>query len=120
MLLRKKATEKYNFISANFKTNTQNESYKYIIMKGNNSGVIKRCMESRPGWEETAHFNTIFNFRWQQTSHGIRFDQLSMNGKRQMVNHFSHHSAITTKDNLFKNLSEYLNTKVFEFVPLTF
>lgn len=30
------------------------------------------------------------------------------------------HSAITTKDNLFKNLQEYMDTKVFNIVPMTF
>lgn len=77
-------------------------------------------METRQGWEETAEFDTMFNFRWQQTSHGIKFNQLSMNGKRQMVNHFENHATITTKDNLFKNLAEYLDTNVFKTVPLTF
>lgn len=120
LILRKKATERYNIISANFKTNAQNETLKYIIMKGNNSDIIRRCMDLRPGWEETADFNTMFNFRWQQFSKGIKFDQLSINGKRQMVSHFPYHAAITTKDNLFKNLNEYLDTKVFDFVPLTF
>jgi len=120
MMLRKKATEKYNTISANFKTQVQNESYKYIILPGNNSGVIKRCMQVRTDWEETANFNTMFNFKWQQTSQGIRFDQISTNGKKQMVNHFAGHSAITTKDSLFKNMSEHLKEKVFEYVPLTF
>lgn len=89
-------------------------------MKGNNSGVVKRCMENRAGWEETADFNTMFNFKWQQTSYGIRFDQLSINGKKQMVNHFINHASITTKDNLFKNLYDYLDNKVFDYVPLTF
>jgi hypothetical protein len=118
-LLRKKANEKYNSISANFKSQVQKEAYKYIVMKGNNWGVIKRCMENRSGWEETVDFDTMFNFRWQQTSHGLRFGQLSINGKRQIVNHFPNHYVITTKDNLFKNLYEMLDTKVFNFVPLT-
>lgn len=39
---RKKATEKYNSISANFKITAQNQAYKYIIMKGNNSNIIKK------------------------------------------------------------------------------
>ena len=77
-------------------------------------------METRPGWEETAEFDTMFNFRWQQSSNGIKFDQLSINGKKQIVNHFEHHSTITTKDNLFKNLGEYLDINVFKTVPLTF
>lgn len=40
--LRKKVTEKYNYISANLKANSENEAYKYIIMKGNNSSVVTR------------------------------------------------------------------------------
>lgn len=118
--LRKKVTQKYNYISANLKANIENEAYKYIVLRGNNSEVIKRCMRCRVGWEETAEFNTMFNFKWQQSSNGIKFNQISINGKKQMVNHFEHHSAITTKDNLFKNLNECLDNKVFEFVPLTF
>ena len=38
-------------------------------------------MENRVGWEETADFNTMFNFKWQQTSNGIKFEQISVNGK---------------------------------------
>jgi len=80
-LLENKATEKYNSISANFKQSVKNQAYKYIVMKGNNSNVIERCMKLRSGWEETAEFDTMFHFRWQQTSQGIKFNQLSMNGK---------------------------------------
>lgn len=77
-------------------------------------------MDNRPGWEETADFNTMFNFRWQQFSFGIKFNQLSTNGKRQMVNHFEKHWAITTKDNLFKNLVKYMHSNVSDLVPITF
>jgi len=39
---------------------------------------------------------------------------------KQMVNHFENHFAITTKDNLFRNLSDHLEAKVFNIVPMTF
>ncbi|CAI2376791.1 unnamed protein product [Moneuplotes crassus] len=120
LALRKKATEIYNNLSSNYKINSQKQCLKYIIMKGNNSNVIERCMKLRPGWEQTAQFDTMFNFKWQQTSQGIKFNQLSTNGKKQLVNHMENHAQITTKDNLFKNLCENLDKKVFEYVPMTF
>lgn len=96
------------------------ELYKYIIMKGNNSEVIKACMEHRPDWEEIPSFSTIFNFKWQPFSRGIKFDLLSINGQKQLVNHFENHCEITTKDRLFTNLKEYSESEVFNYVPLTF
>ncbi|CAI2376333.1 unnamed protein product [Moneuplotes crassus] len=120
LALRRKATEIYNNLSSNYKINAQKQSLKFIIMKGNNSNVIERCMKLRPGWEQTVQFDTMFNFKWQQTSHGIRFDQLSINGKKQLVNHLENHAQITTKDCLFKNLCEHLDKTVFEYVPMTF
>lgn len=77
-------------------------------------------MERRPDWEEISDFSTIFNFKWQPISRGIKFDMLSTNGQRQIVNHFENHPEITTKDKLFMNLREYDENKVFEHVPLTF
>ena len=77
-------------------------------------------MERRPGWEEISDFSTIFNFKWQPISRGIKFDMLSTNGQRQIVNHFENHSEITTKDKLFMNLREYDVDRVFQYVPLTF
>ena len=37
-----------------------------------------------------------------------------------MVNHYENHWLITTKDNLFKNLVQYLKHDVYNIVPLTF
>lgn len=118
--LRRKANEKYNTISANYKLTSKKQGLKYIIMKGNNSQIIEKWMSLRPGWQKTTEFDTMFNFRWQQTSNGIKYSQLSMNGKRQLVNHMEHHHQITTKDNLFTNMWEHLGPKVFEYVPMTF
>lgn len=39
--------------------------YKYFIAQGNNSAVIRKCMELRDDrWEETNGFDKLYNFRW--------------------------------------------------------
>ena len=48
------------------------------------------------------------------------FELVSRNGQKQMVNHFEHHSVITTKDNLFRSLQKYWEADVFDYVPITF
>ena len=77
-------------------------------------------MKKRKHWEETSYYNTIFNFKWQPTSKGIKFDLVSKNGQKQMVNHFENHKAITTKDNLFRCLHKYWEAYVYDYVPITF
>lgn len=82
--------------------------FKYIICNGNNSEVVRRCMETRhPEWQEISYYSKIFNFKWKPFSNGIRFEQLSLYGQRQLVNHIINHDDITMKDSLFKNLSKY-------------
>ncbi len=99
------------------------ESYSFVIMFGNNCGIIRRGFERRMDhWKESPTFTSIFHFKWQPFSKGLRFDQLSLSQK-QMVNHFECHHEITTKDCLFRNLLAYSESKhlnVFDFVPLTF
>ena len=73
-------------------------------------------------WKEVTYYSSIFHFKWQPFSKGIRFEQLSY-AQKQMVNHFEFHSEITTKDFLFKNLLAYAQLSklsVFDYVPLTF
>ena len=98
--------------------------FKYIICPGNNSDVVRRCMKTRhPHWQEIPSYSKIFNFKWKPFSTGIRFDELSLYGNKQMVNHIPHHEEITMKDSMFKNLSAYCRENkldVFNYVPLTF
>jgi len=81
-------------------------------------------MESRhPQWQEIPEYSKIFNFKWKPISAGIRFEQLSQYGSRQIVNHIENHEEISMKDNLFNNLSvHWVESKlnVFDYVPLTF
>eukprot|EP01022_Parablepharisma_sp_SALTPOND_P013287 TRINITY_DN1768_c0_g1_i1.p1 TRINITY_DN1768_c0_g1~~TRINITY_DN1768_c0_g1_i1.p1 ORF type:complete len:716 (+),score=63.40 TRINITY_DN1768_c0_g1_i1:921-3068(+) len=98
------------------------DPYIFVIMPGNNSQIIRRCMEKRVDWKEAPGFCSIFHFKWQPFSKGLRFDQISLSQK-QMVNHFENHYEVTTKDGLFKNLLPYVDHRkknVFDYVPLTF
>ena len=47
--------------------NTQAQShYKYVILPGNNSEIVKECMLLRADrWQETSSFDKLFNFKWQ-------------------------------------------------------
>ena len=56
------------------------EHYKYIVMPGNNSKIIKEIMEKRDWWIECPPFNTVFNLKWSPVSHGIKFDRLHQSG----------------------------------------
>jgi len=98
------------------------DPYTFVIMPGNNSQIIKRVLEKRYDWKEAPGFCSIYNFKWQPFSKGLRFDQISLSQK-QMINHFENHHEVTTKDCLFKNLLTYVEHKrgnVFDYVPLTF
>jgi hypothetical protein len=55
--------------------NKMQTKYKYCVIKGNNSAAVHRCMELRSDrWEQTNHFDKLFNFKWQPVSRGIQFD----------------------------------------------
>lgn len=74
-------------------------------------------------WQETSSSDKLANFRWQQLSRGIAFDQVNSCGTRQLVNHIQNHALITTKHQLFSTLVQYCETKrldVFQYLPLTF
>jgi hypothetical protein len=53
------------------------DSYKYIVMGGNNSKLIKEVLQKRENWEETHPFSSLYNFKWKPDSNGLRFDQLN-------------------------------------------
>ncbi len=93
-------------------------------MRGNNSDIIKRVLEGRKAnWVEVSSTNTLFNFKWAPLSKGLRFDQLTTHGQKQLVNHFERHSEISQKDKLFMNMQKYCEAQklnVFDFLPVTF
>jgi len=99
------------------------EYYGFSITEGNNSQLVRKIMEKRcHSWKEVPNFSSVFHYKWQPISRGIRFELLNK-AQKQMVNHFEGHEEITTKDMLFKNLLAYCELNkmnAFDFVPLTF
>ena len=105
----------------------------FAVIPGNNSGLIRDAMLRRSHkWREASSLNDhACHFRWQPVSYGLKFDQLCtlVNPNvhpytKQLVNHFEHHSHLTEKSKLFKNLTDYslnrLRENVFNYMPLTF
>jgi len=100
--------------------------YKYIIADGSKGeqpgdlykNLIREAMQQRPEWIEVPNISTIYNFKWQPFSDGIRFDELQTKGKlRQSVNHLKWHSCISDKSNLFTTLKRHCEinkTNVFD------
>lgn len=59
------------------------QRFKFAICPGNNSNIIRRCMQLREErWEETNSFDKMFNFKWQPFSRGIKFDSVNSFGFR--------------------------------------
>jgi hypothetical protein len=106
------------------KQNKGVNKFKFIIISGNNSAVVRKCMALRVDrWEETNHFDKLYNFKWQPTSRGLNFNLNNQLGTRQLVNHIGNHGSITTKDKLFESMFAYCEEKrqdVFKYLPITF
>ncbi|CDW90267.1 ttl domain containing protein [Stylonychia lemnae] len=122
--LQKQIRAKYNDISVTQRQISKDEPYKYIVIRGNNSELVKKCLDQRGSdWQEISSNNTIFHFKWVPFSKGIRFDYLSSHGYKKMVNHFEYQEQISQKDWLMINLSKYCEQQrlnVFDFIPVTF
>jgi hypothetical protein len=94
-------------------------------MPGNNSGIIRKAIEKRSWWIEIQPVHSMYNFKWQPTSHGIKFERMgsqfnkdvpvisTMGGgsakenttiaelqSRQLINHVENHHFLTEKCNL--------------------
>ena len=66
-------------------------------------------MKHRTNWKECLVSDTnLFHFKWQHTSSGINFGNLSkVLTDLQVVNHYEYHTGISNKLNLFLNLMKY-------------
>ena len=77
----KEIKAKYNDISMSMNINGRDEPYRYIVIRGNNSELVKKCLDYRQGdWQELQSTNTLFHFKWSPFSKGIRFDYLTGHG----------------------------------------
>lgn len=104
---------------------------KFVVLPGNNSGLIREAMLRRNyKWEETTQNDSSYHFKWQPVSYGIKFDQISNQipqgthlVTKQLVNHFEFHGHLTEKSKLFKSLTEFSLKKrenIFDYLPVTF
>ena len=72
MMMKQEALEKSKQYS---QMNKQSNKFKYIVLNGNNSKIVKDCLKLRASkWEETEAYDTLFNFKWNCISRGIKFD----------------------------------------------
>eukprot|EP00741_Cyanophora_paradoxa_P007505 tig00001130_g7259.t1 len=96
-------------------------NYRYVILKGNNSAIVKDALSKRPWWEESSD-ERVWNFFWKQTGHKIDYASLSSKS-RQIVNHFEGNGEICTKSGLYRNLRAYFErncANVFDAIPITY
>ena len=57
------------------KLNKGVNKFKFVLITGNNSACVRKCMALRADrWEETNHFDKLYNFKWQPTSRGLNFN----------------------------------------------
>ena len=76
-----------NYISNNVKISSietkkicfpKEKFFYYIILPGNNSILVKNCMNHRVNWKECPSSATsIFHFKWQQSSAGVDFNNFN-------------------------------------------
>lgn len=52
------------------------DCYKFIVVPGNNSGLIRKALERRDWWIEIPPVHSMYNFKWQPVSYGIKFERL--------------------------------------------
>ena len=52
------------------------DCYKFIIGYGNNSGLIRNALKQRSWWIEIQPVHSMFNFKWNPVSDGIKFARL--------------------------------------------
>jgi hypothetical protein len=51
------------------------DCYKFIVVAGNNSGLIRKALERRDWWIEIPPVHSMYNFKWQPVSAGIKFER---------------------------------------------
>ena len=84
--------------------------YHYLLLPGNNSGLVREVLRRRPWWgklpatEEGGELPP-FNLRWKSITDKIPWGAVMASSIRQMVNHIPKHSCLTTKSGLYRHLA---------------
>ena len=132
--LEKKQPEKIPFANAYVE-----DCFKFSVIEGNNCGLVRSALLRRDWWIQIPIVHSLYNFRWQPVSYGIKFEMLSpLKAKpgeigssleppsieeKQMVNHFEFHAQLSEKANLFawmQRACEAAKENVFDCCPVTF
>lgn len=104
------------------KPNEEEGLYKYQLIRGNNSSLVQRVLDSRPNWSELeSRHLTIYQFKWAPVSRCINYEQLNIHKQRKVVNHLERHDALTTKDLLYLNMYKFCESQkvnVFKYMPI--
>ena len=100
------------------------KKYYYLILPGNNSALVEKCLLTRPCWRKIKNNNNTIkcNFIWTELSQEINFPSHNDASLAQIINHFENHNEISNKKNLFINLLKfcvYNRIDLFSFFPLT-
>ena len=95
-----------------------------MVLPGNNSSLVERCILTRPNWRKIkdSRLTISCNFIWTELSQEIDFPLHNETCYSQIVNHFENHYEISNKKNLFINLLKYCENNqlnLFSFYPLT-
>ena len=116
--------------SSNNQTSILDQSFNYyIIIKGHNYNIIKKCLNLRDNWKEIPEsfiqkYNNC-NLLWSPLSSDINFDDFSyyISNRIKFTNHFEYHSSLTNKLFLFYNIikycEKYSKKNIFNFLPFT-
>ena len=98
--------------------------YRFNLIKGNNSGLVKRVLTKREHWVELEQQHlTLYQFKWSPVSRLINYQQLGAHGQKKIVNHLERHDILTTKDQIFMNMykfCEHNKVNVFQYLPIQF
>ena len=96
----------------------------YLMLPGNNSILVEKCLLTRPNWIKIKNENDILscNLIWTELSQQINFSLHGEVSLLQIINHFECHNEISNKKKLFENLiryCEYNKLNLFSFFPFT-
>ena len=120
----KKSKSNYKGTNLNKLLKKKEMKYFYLILPGNNSKLVEKCLLTRPNWEKIGDTNnlSLCHLIWTPLSQEINFSLHGETSLSQIVNHFECHSELSNKKNLFINLlryCEYNRINLFSFYPLT-
>ena len=93
--------------------------YRYWVLPGNNSGLIRQALRRRPWWGKAVTKDgdpkaepEQYNLRWRSITGKIDYAGLNKDPRvKQMVNHLPRHNCLVTKSGLCKNMVAFYESR---------